>query len=56
MPDTPSRGQLRTHRDDFIDAYNAALRLKTLSGLTPYKYVVTIWSSKPDRFTHHLIH
>lgn len=29
--------QLRTHLSDFLDAYNYARRLKTLSGLTPYE-------------------
>ncbi len=30
-----SHDQLRTHRADFMAAYNFARRLKTLSGLTP---------------------
>ena len=33
-----SHEQLRTHLSDFLDAYNYARRLKTLSGLTPYEY------------------
>ena len=51
-----SHEQLRTHLDDFIDAYNFARRLKTLSGLTPYEYIVKIWTSEPDRFIINPIH
>lgn len=32
-----SHDQLRTHLADFIAAHNFARRLKSLSGLTPYK-------------------
>ena len=32
-----SHGQLGVHHADFTAAYNIARRLKTLSGLTPYK-------------------
>jgi len=42
--------QLRMHLSDFLDAYNYARRLKTLSGLTPYEYICKIWTSEPDRF------
>ncbi|WP_299776083.1 IS481 family transposase, partial [uncultured Tateyamaria sp.] len=42
--------QLRSHLADFLDAYNYARRLKTLSGLTPYEYICKIWTSEPDRF------
>lgn len=45
-----SHGQLRSHLAVFLDAYNFARRLKTLSGLTPYEYVCKIWTSEPDRF------
>lgn len=48
--------QLRTHLEDFIDAYNFARRLKTLSGLTPYEYIVKIWTSEPDRFILNPVH
>ena len=41
---------LRTHLSDFLNAYNYARRLKTLSGLTPYEYICKIWTSEPDRF------
>ena len=43
--------QLRSHLADFLDAYNFARRLKTLSGLTPYEYICKIWTSEPERFT-----
>jgi transposase InsO family protein len=37
-----SHDQLRTHLADFMDAYNFARRLKTLSGLMPYEYICKI--------------
>ena len=48
--------QLRGHLSDFLDAYNYARRLKTLSGLTPYEYICKIWTSEPDRFILNPIH
>jgi transposase InsO family protein len=51
-----SHDQLRTHLSDFLDAYNYARRLKTLSGLTPYEYICKIWTSEPDRFILNPIH
>ncbi len=48
--------QLRTHRGDFMAAYNFARGLKTLSGLTPYEYICRIWTSEPDRFILDPIH
>jgi transposase InsO family protein len=42
--------ELRTHLTDFINAYNYARRLKTLSGLTPYEYICKIWTKEPERF------
>ena len=45
-----SHDQLRGHLADFLDAYNFAPRLKTLSGLTPYEYICKIWTSEPKRF------
>jgi transposase InsO family protein len=51
-----SHEQLRRHLADFLDAYNFARRLKTLSGLTPYEYVCKIWTSEPDRFIVDPIH
>ena len=45
-----SHDQLRNHLSDFLNAYNYARRLKTLSGLTPYEYICKIWTSEPDRF------
>jgi transposase InsO family protein len=43
--------QLRTHLEDFVNAYNFARRLKTLKGLTPYEYICKIWTKEPLRFT-----
>lgn len=51
-----SHDQLRSHLADFLNAYNFARRLKTLSGLTPYEYVCKIWTSEPDRFILNPIH
>ena len=51
-----SHDQLRGHLADFLDAYNYARRLKTLSGLTPYEYICKIWTSEPDRFILNPIH
>ena len=51
-----SHDQLRRHLGDFLDAYNFARRLKTLSGLTPYEYICKIWTSDPDRFILNPIH
>uniref|UniRef100_UPI003A8D3006 IS481 family transposase n=1 Tax=Kordiimonas sp. TaxID=1970157 RepID=UPI003A8D3006 len=51
-----SHEQLRCHLADFLDAYNFARRLKTLSGLTPYEYICKIWTSEPDRFIVDPIH
>lgn len=51
-----SHEQLHCHLADFLDAYNCSLRLKALSGLTPYEYVCRIWTSDPDRFILNPIH
>ena len=51
-----SHDQLRCHLGDFLDAYNYARRLKTLSGLTPYEYICKIWTSEPDRFIQNPIY
>ena len=51
-----NHNQLRMHLRDFLDAYNYARRLKTLSGLTPYEYICKIWTSEPDRFILNPIH
>ena len=51
-----SHHQLRVHLADFIDAYNFARRLKTLTGLTPYEYICKFWNSEPDRFIVNPIH
>ena len=51
-----SHKQIRSHLADYLDAYNFARRLKTLSGLTPYEYICKIWTSEPDRFIVNPIH
>lgn len=45
-----SRAQLEAHLAAFLGAYNFAKRLKTLKGLTPYEYVVAVWTKEPRRF------
>jgi len=45
-----SHDQLHCYLSDFLDAYNYARRLKTLSGLTFYEYICKIWTAEPDRF------
>jgi hypothetical protein len=51
-----SHDQLRMHLVDFMAAYRFARRLKTLGGLTPYKYICKIITSEPDRFILDPIH
>ena len=46
-----THGQLRTHLNDFIAAYNFAKRLKTLHGLTVYEFICKSWQKESDRFT-----
>ena len=45
-----THAQLEAHLGAFLDAYNFAKRLKTLSGLTPYEHVCAVWTKEPDRF------
>jgi transposase InsO family protein len=48
--------QLREHLAAFLNAYNFAKRLKTLSGLTPYQHICLCFQNEPQRFTtnpHH---
>ena len=51
-----SHQQLQEHLDTFICAYNFAKRLKTLSGLTPYQFIVKSWSESPDDFVRQPSH
>ncbi len=51
-----SHKQLRTHLTDFLAADTFARRLKTLNGLTPYKYICKIWTSEPEQFILNPIH
>lgn len=46
-----AHNQLKTHLHPFLMAYNFARRLKTMKGLTPYKYIRKIWTIEPQRFT-----
>lgn len=45
-----TRHQLEAHLQVFLDAYNFAKRLKTLSGLTPYEAICKAWTAEPHRF------
>ena len=45
-----SHDQLRTRLHLFVDAYNHARRLKTLSGLTPSEFILNAWTKEPNRF------
>ncbi len=45
-----SHDQLQQHLEAFINAYNFAKRLKTLTGLTPYQFIYSCWQNEPDRF------
>ena len=51
-----SHQQLKTHLNDFINAYNFGRRLKTLKGLTPYEYICKIWTIESERFKLDPIH
>ncbi len=35
---------------DFINAYNHARQLKTLSSLTLYEYICKMWTNQPEKF------
>jgi transposase-like protein len=48
--------QLEDHLAAFLDAYNFAKRLKTLSGLTPYEAICKAWAETPERFTLDPVH
>ena len=54
-----THAHLKQHLYDFLNAYNFAKRLKTLKGLTPYQFIVSVWQKEPDRFTinpnHHTV-
>ena len=42
--------QLQEHLAAFLDAYNFAMRLKSLNGLTPYEAISNAWADQPSRF------
>jgi len=46
-----NHNQLRTHLSDFVAAHNFAKRLKTLGGLTSYKFICKCWQKEPDRIS-----
>jgi len=48
--------QLREHLTAFLNAYNFAKRLKTLSGLTPHQYICACFQKEPHRFTRNPHH
>ena len=45
-----SHAQLREHLAAFLNAYNFAKRLKTLSGLTSFQFICSCWQKDPERF------
>ncbi len=45
-----SHQQLKEHLHTFLMAYNYAKRLKALKGLTPYEYILSIWTKQPTLF------
>ena len=51
-----SHAQLRRHLNTFLDAYNFAKRLKTLSGLTSYQFITSCFQNEPHRFKVNPLH
>jgi len=47
---------LRGHLAIFLDAYNFAKRLKSLSGLTPFERICQSWTDQPERFRLNPLH
>jgi len=45
-----SHQQLQQLLADFVAASNYGRLLKTLNGLTPFKYICKSWTSQPERF------
>ena len=43
--------QLRSHLQDFINAYNFAKRLRALKGLTPFEFILHSWRSDLTPFS-----
>jgi len=50
------RDLLEKHLTDFINAYNYGRRLKTLKGLTPYEFIIKLWTNEPETFKLNPIH
>jgi len=51
-----SHDQLREHLDTFVKAYNGAKHLKTLRGLTAFKYDNRYWTVLPNRVINNPAH
>ena len=51
-----SHERLELHLSQFLKARNFGRRLKTLKGLTPYEFIVRIWTKEPQRFRVNPIH
>jgi len=51
-----SHTQLKDHLYTFLNAYNFAKRLKTLTGLTPYEFIIKYWQNEPERFKVNPLH
>jgi hypothetical protein len=51
-----ARASTRHCLQDFLDAYNFARRLKSLSGLTPYEFICKSSTSEPEKFILNPIH
>lgn len=45
-----SHDELRTHLQNFVDAYNFAKRLKTLKGMTVFEFISMKWTKEAQRF------
>ena len=56
MATPPHSGASTGPMSDFISAYNFGRRLKTLKGLTPYKFSYKRWATEPERFSLDPLH
>lgn len=45
-----SLGQLQSHLDDYLWAYNSARPLRALRGKTPIEFILEQWQKEPERF------
>jgi hypothetical protein len=51
-----TQDDLRAHLKTFLEAYNFAIRLKTLKGLTVFEFISKQWIAEPKRFRAHPNH